>query len=227
MRRFTALLAVTVAAAAAVPTAASAGQPSYAGEKPSSYGSCVEYEAMAGTPRLHSPHVAAHDFRQRRREDRGADPPSRRVHDALPDRVRGLSARRRDQRRRGFLTVTRWRVRFVVAFAVAVRVATTLSLRRSATSLRAGRDRRSLVLFVEPAGTEKRAVPSVIRFLRAAAPGTSTRDAVTSRILPTQLPMTPLGQGIGTRISLPRLTTSTRTLSLTPVKVNGTSVLND
>jgi hypothetical protein len=47
MRRITALLAVTVAAAAAVPTAASAGMPSYAGEKPSNYGSCVAYEAMA------------------------------------------------------------------------------------------------------------------------------------------------------------------------------------
>ena len=48
MRRSTALLAVTVAAAAAVPSAASAGMPSYAGEKPSNYGSCVAYEAMAG-----------------------------------------------------------------------------------------------------------------------------------------------------------------------------------
>ena len=48
MRRITAVLAVTVAAAAALPTAASAGMPSYAGEKPSNYGSCVAYEAMAG-----------------------------------------------------------------------------------------------------------------------------------------------------------------------------------
>ena len=48
MRRTTALLAVTVAAAAALPSAASAGMPSYAGEKPSNYGSCVAYEAMAG-----------------------------------------------------------------------------------------------------------------------------------------------------------------------------------
>ena len=48
MRRITAVLAVTVAAAAAVPTAASAGMPSYAGEKPSTYGKCVAYEAMAG-----------------------------------------------------------------------------------------------------------------------------------------------------------------------------------
>ena len=48
MRRITALLAVTVAAAAAVPAAASAEMPSYAGEKPSNYGSCVAYEAMAG-----------------------------------------------------------------------------------------------------------------------------------------------------------------------------------
>jgi hypothetical protein len=48
MRRFTAVLAVTVAAVAAVPTAASAGMPSYAGEKPSTYGKCVAYEAMAG-----------------------------------------------------------------------------------------------------------------------------------------------------------------------------------
>ena len=48
MRRITAVLAVTVAAAAAVPTAASADRPSYAGEKPSNYGSCVAYEAMAG-----------------------------------------------------------------------------------------------------------------------------------------------------------------------------------
>lgn len=48
MRRITALLALTVAAAAAVPTAASAAVPSYAGEKPSNYGSCVAYEAMAG-----------------------------------------------------------------------------------------------------------------------------------------------------------------------------------
>ena len=96
----------------------------------------------------------------------------------------------------------------MVAFAVAVRVATALSLRRTATSLRAGRVSRSLVLFVLPAGTEKRAVPRVIRFLRAAARalGTITRDAVTSRILPTQLPVTPLGHGIGTRMNLPRLT---------------------
>ena len=49
MRRITALLALTVAAAAAVPTASSAEAPSYAGEKPSKYGSCVAYEAMAGT----------------------------------------------------------------------------------------------------------------------------------------------------------------------------------
>jgi hypothetical protein len=48
MRRITAVLALTVAAAAAVPTAASADRPSYAGEKPSNYGSCVAYEAMAG-----------------------------------------------------------------------------------------------------------------------------------------------------------------------------------
>ena len=48
MRRITAVLALTVAAAAAVPTAASAAMPSYAGEKPSSYGACVAYEAMAG-----------------------------------------------------------------------------------------------------------------------------------------------------------------------------------
>ena len=51
MRRFTAVLAVTVAAAAAVPTAASAGMPSYAGEKPSDYGKCVAHEAMAGLDR--------------------------------------------------------------------------------------------------------------------------------------------------------------------------------
>jgi hypothetical protein len=48
MRRITAVLALTVATAAAVPTAASAAMPSYAGEKPSNYGSCVAYEAMAG-----------------------------------------------------------------------------------------------------------------------------------------------------------------------------------
>jgi hypothetical protein len=48
MRRITALLAVTVAATAAVPAAASAEMPAYAGEKPSNYGSCVAYEAMAG-----------------------------------------------------------------------------------------------------------------------------------------------------------------------------------
>ena len=48
MRRITTLLAVTVAAAAAVPTAASASMPAYAGEEPSNYGSCVAYEAMAG-----------------------------------------------------------------------------------------------------------------------------------------------------------------------------------
>ena len=48
MRRITAVLAATVAAAAAVPAAASAEMPSYAGEKPSNYGKCVAYEAMAG-----------------------------------------------------------------------------------------------------------------------------------------------------------------------------------
>jgi hypothetical protein len=48
MRRITTLLAVTAAAAAVVPSAASAAPPSYAGEKPSNYGSCVAYEAMAG-----------------------------------------------------------------------------------------------------------------------------------------------------------------------------------
>jgi hypothetical protein len=48
MRRFTSVLAVAVTAAAAVPTAASPEMPSYAGEKPSTYGKCVAYEAMAG-----------------------------------------------------------------------------------------------------------------------------------------------------------------------------------
>jgi hypothetical protein len=136
------------------------------------------------------------------------------------------------QRRRGFLTVTRWRVVFAVAFAVALRVATTLSLRRFATSLRAGRDSLSRVLFVAPAVTEKRAVPSVSLLLVADAPAlaTVTLDAVTSRILPTQLPVTSLGQRIGIGMNLPRLTTSTRTLSLRPVNANGTGgtdVVND
>ena len=116
----------------------------------------------------------------------------------------------------------------MVAFAVAVRVATTLSRRRTATSRRAGRVRRSLIRFVEPARTEKRADPSVSLLLAAApARGTITLAAVTSRILPSQLPVTPCGQGIGIRMNLPRLTTSRRTASLTPVNANGTSVVND
>jgi acyl-homoserine lactone acylase PvdQ len=111
---------------------------------------------------------------------------------------------------------------------VAVRVATTRILRLAAASLRAGFDSLSLVLLVAPAGTEKRADPSV-SFLLADAParGTSTLDAVTRRIRPTQLPVTPAGHVIGTRMNLPRLTTRTRTFSLSPVKANGTTVVND
>src|SRR5262245_45608093 len=47
MSRITSLVAVT-AAAAAVPAAASAAPNPFPGEKPSNYGACVAYEAMAG-----------------------------------------------------------------------------------------------------------------------------------------------------------------------------------
>ena len=47
MRRITTVLAIA-AATAAVPAAASAERPSWAGEKPGNYGSCVAYEAMTG-----------------------------------------------------------------------------------------------------------------------------------------------------------------------------------
>jgi hypothetical protein len=46
MRRLTTLCAIAVAAA--VPASASAERPSWAGEKPGNYGSCVAYEAMNG-----------------------------------------------------------------------------------------------------------------------------------------------------------------------------------
>lgn len=49
MRRLTTVLAVA-AATAAVPAAASAESPVWAGEKPGTYGSCVAYEAMANDP---------------------------------------------------------------------------------------------------------------------------------------------------------------------------------
>ena len=45
MRRLTAVFAIAVATVA-VPAAASAEPPSWAGEKPGNYGSCVAYEAM-------------------------------------------------------------------------------------------------------------------------------------------------------------------------------------
>ena len=124
--------------------------------------------------------------------------------------------------------MSRRRVVLVVAFAVAVSAATTRILRLAAASLRAGFDSLSLVLLVAPAGTEKRADPSVSLLLAdAPAGGTSTLDAVARRILPTQLPVTCCGQGIGIRMNRPRLTTSTRTASLTPVNANGTSVVKD
>jgi surface antigen len=47
MRRLTTTFAI-LAATAAVPAAASAERPSWAGEKPGNYGSCVAYEAMSG-----------------------------------------------------------------------------------------------------------------------------------------------------------------------------------
>jgi hypothetical protein len=47
MRRLTAVLAVAAATAAAIPAAASAEPPVWAGEKPGTYGSCVAYEAMS------------------------------------------------------------------------------------------------------------------------------------------------------------------------------------
>jgi surface antigen len=47
MRRLTTVLAVAVATTA-VPAAASAAMPAWAGEKPGNYGSCVAYEAMTG-----------------------------------------------------------------------------------------------------------------------------------------------------------------------------------
>ena len=97
---------------------------------------------------------------------------------------------------------------FVLRFAVAVVTATTLSRRPFAAIRRAGLDSRTFVRFVLPAPTEKRARPSV-SFLLAAR---------TSLILPTQLPLTVLGHGIGTTTNLPRLTTSVRTRSLTPRK---------
>ena len=87
--------------------------------------------------------------------------------------------------------MSRRRVVFVVAFAVALTAATTRILRLAAASLRAGFDSRSRVLLVAPAGTEKRADPSVSLLLAdAPAPGTRTLDAVTRRIRPTQLPVT-------------------------------------
>jgi hypothetical protein len=48
MRRITSLIAVAVAAVAAVPAAASAAPNPFPGDKPSTYGACVAYEAMAG-----------------------------------------------------------------------------------------------------------------------------------------------------------------------------------
>jgi hypothetical protein len=49
MRRLTTVLAIATATAA-LPAAASAERPSWAGEKPGNYGSCVAYEAMTGGP---------------------------------------------------------------------------------------------------------------------------------------------------------------------------------
>ena len=48
MRRITTVLAVAAVSAAAIPTAASATPPVWAGEKPGTYGSCVAWEAMFG-----------------------------------------------------------------------------------------------------------------------------------------------------------------------------------
>jgi hypothetical protein len=48
MRRITSIVAVTVAAVAAVPAVASAASNPFPGDKPSTYGACVAYEAMAG-----------------------------------------------------------------------------------------------------------------------------------------------------------------------------------
>ena len=50
MRRLTAVLSVAAVTMAAVPAAASAEPPIWAGEKPGTYGSCVAYEAMANAP---------------------------------------------------------------------------------------------------------------------------------------------------------------------------------
>jgi surface antigen len=47
MRRLTTAIAIA-AVTAAVPATASAAMPSWAGEKPGNYGSCVAYEAMTG-----------------------------------------------------------------------------------------------------------------------------------------------------------------------------------
>jgi surface antigen len=47
MRRLTTVFAIA-AATAALPAAASAERPTWAGEKPGNYGSCVAYEAMTG-----------------------------------------------------------------------------------------------------------------------------------------------------------------------------------
>ena len=52
MRRFTAVLAACVATAA-LPAAASAERPAWAGEKPGNYGSCVAWEAMFGDAPVH------------------------------------------------------------------------------------------------------------------------------------------------------------------------------
>jgi hypothetical protein len=48
MRRIASVIAVTAAAVAAVPAAASAAPNPFPGDKPSTYGACVAFEAMAG-----------------------------------------------------------------------------------------------------------------------------------------------------------------------------------